>query len=248
MRACALLLPILLLIHGSKAATFSKRVLVVGSINIDLFASLDKQNQATFAGAPVDFSAVKGMTLPARSFLLQEAVAADLERSGARWEKGAEEDFVLSLDGPFTQLTGGKGANAAVAAAQTASGNAEFIGQLGMVSEAANGVLLDDMARYGGVDTTRCAVLRDAPTGTAYILRFADSGDNAILLLGGANMAWPSADALRSGAEGPPLRAAIADCAALMLQREIPPHVNVVVASLAAEAGAPHAHGMCMCT
>ena len=34
-----------------------------------------------------------------------------------------------------------------------------------------------------------CRVVPDQPTGTAYILLFPD-GDNAIVLLGGANQAW----------------------------------------------------------
>ena len=47
------------------------------------------------------------MTLPADSFVAQQDVAC-----------ADAESFVLSMDGPFEQKTGGKGANAAAAAGQ----------------------------------------------------------------------------------------------------------------------------------
>ncbi len=46
---------------------------------------------------------------------------------------GHEEAFVLKMEGPFQQLTGGKGANAAAAAGQT--WDCEFVGNFGAESK-----------------------------------------------------------------------------------------------------------------
>ena len=84
--------------------------------------------------------------------------------------------------------------------------------------------------------TPRATTLPDVPTGTAYILLF-DDNDNAIVLIGGANQEWPEATAL--AAPGGKLHAAVTECACVMLQREVPPHVNVAAAKLARDLGKP---------
>lgn len=213
-------------------AAESSRILVVGSINIDLYRRLDADSAATFGGfeVPVPLKSVKGMTLPAASFV-QKVPGLEGEA-----EDGDEEALVLAMDGPFEQKTGGKGANTAAAAGQTTA--CEFIGNLGGASKAANAALLADLAKYGAVDVSRCAILPGVPTGTAYILRYPDN-DNGIVLIGGANQRWPEAVALREGEQGARLRAAIDGCAAVMLQREVPAHVNVVTAALARARGVP---------
>ena len=208
------------------------RILVVGSINIDLYRRLDADSAATFGGfeVPVPLKSVKGMTLPAASFV-QKVPGLEGEA-----DDGDEEALVLAMDGPFEQKTGGKGANTAAAVGQTTA--CEFIGNLGGASKAANAALLADLAKYGAVDVSRCAILPGVPTGTAYILRYPDN-DNGIVLIGGANQRWPEAVALREGEQGARLRAAIDGCAAVMLQREVPAHVNVVTAALACARGVP---------
>ena len=213
-------------------AAESSRILVVGSINIDLYRRLDADSAATFGGfeVPVPLKSVKGMTLPAASFVHK---VPGLEGEA---DDGDEEALVLAMDGPFEQKTGGKGANTAAAAGQTTA--CEFIGNLGGASKAANAALLADLAKYGAVDVSRCAILPGVPTGTAYILRYPDN-DNGIVLIGGANQRWPEAVALREGEQGARLRAAIDVCAAVMLQREVPAHVNVVTAALARARGVP---------
>ena len=179
---------------------------------------------------PVPLKSVKGMTLPAASFV-QKVPGLEGEA-----DDGDEEALVLAMDGPFEQKTGGKGANTAAAVGQTTA--CEFIGNLGGASKAANAALLADLAKYGAVDVSRCAILPGVPTGTAYILRYPDN-DNGIVLIGGANQRWPEAVALREGEQGARLRAAIDGCAAVMLQREVPAHVNVVTAALACARGVP---------
>jgi len=203
------------------------RVLVVGSINVDLFQRACAGN-VRLAGHAVDVTPIKGMTLPASSFVAQ--LAEELKSTGLACEAGSEEDLVLKLEGPFLQKTGGKGANAAAAAGQTFA--SEFIGNMGETSD--NQSLIEDLRTYGSVEMSRCALLKGCPTGTAYILQF-DDNDNGIVILGGANQRWPAPMVLHSGNEGPALRSAVAKCVAVMLQREIPEYVNVEAARLARE-------------
>lgn len=212
-----------------------RSVLVVGSINIDLFTKLDRDSLC-IDGSPCDVSAFKGMTLPAESFAEQLRGKVVLRGPVAEQLRGMDPvSLIQAVDGPFVQKTGGKGANAAAAAGQTAQ--CEFIGNLGRASSEANEALLADLSRCGGVETARCALL-DGPTGTAYILQFEDN-DNAIVLVGGANQCWPEPGALMGSEESAGLREAIGGAAALMLQREVPEYVNLAVAKHAAAVGTP---------
>ena len=134
-------------------------------------------------------NSIRGQTLPAASFVASPDVAAQLDESGVKCADGTEEELVLTMDGPFVQKTGGKGANAAAAAAQTFA--CELIGNFGAASAEANCGLLADLRTYGGVQTARCCTLPDVPTGTAYICSFEDR-ENAILLLRGTTSGAPT--------------------------------------------------------
>ena len=160
-----------------------RRVLVVGSINVDLYQRTDG-GAVRFGGVPVDVEPIKGMTLPAGSFVAHPRIR--MQPGVTPHRPGEEEAFLLTMDGPFEQRTGGKGANAAAAAAQTFG--CELFGNLGESSSAENAALARDLAAYGAVGTRHVRTLRGLPTGTAYILLFGDN-DNTILLLGGANQA-----------------------------------------------------------
>lgn len=107
---------------------------------------------------------------------------------------------------------------------------------MGAKSEAENKALLGDLAAFGQVGTQYINVLPNLPTGTAYIVLF-DDNENAILLLGGANQAWPPAGELT--ARGGRLRRAVSNAVAVMLQREVPEYVNVATAKLARSLGKP---------
>lgn len=204
-----------------------RKILVVGSINVDLYQRT-QGGAVTFAKKSVSVQPIKGMTLPASSFVANPKV------NTGKVAEGAEEAFVLTMDGPFEQKTGGKGANAAAAAAQTFA--CDFLGNMGEASAAENEALLRDLARFGKVGTEYISVLPGKPTGTAYILLF-DDNDNAILLLGGANQAWPGQAELM--APGGRLHKAVSGAAAVMLQREVPEYVNVATARLARSLGTP---------
>ena len=81
------------------------RILVVGSINIDLYRRLDADSAATFGGfeVPVPLKSVKGMTLPAASFVQKvpglegEADDGDEEAAGEA-EDGDAADSWTSMD------------------------------------------------------------------------------------------------------------------------------------------------------
>ncbi|KAL6755954.1 Ribokinase-like protein [Haematococcus lacustris] len=122
-------------------------------------------------------------------------------------------------------VPGGKGANQAAAAAKLGYPTF-FVGQVGCD---ANGVMLREALKSAGVDTT---FLRQVPgsSGTALIL-LQQSGENSIIIVGGANQGgWEL---------GPEAQAAIAGAGALLLQREVPEHVNIQAAQLAKTAGVP---------
>ena len=143
-----------------------RRVLVVGSINVDLYQRTDA-GAVRFGGQPVDVRPLKGMTLPASSFVAHPKMASQ-PGVASRYAPGEEEAFLLTMDGPFEQKTGGKGANAAAAAAQTFA--CELYGNLGSASAAENGALTRDLATFGGVGTRHVRTLEGLPTGTAYLL------------------------------------------------------------------------------
>lgn len=206
------------------------RVLVVGSINVDLYQKMTPSS-IKLDGRTIDVAPIKGMTLPAKSFAEIQGIATQLQASNLNCIVGQEEALLMKIDGPFQQKTGGKGANAAAAAGQTFG--CELVCNFGQESADANKMLLADLKQFGNVDSSRSGLLA-GPTGTAYILLFADH-DNAILLLGGANQSWPSS----SHAQGSPLHQAIKESVAVMLQREVPDDVNVEVARLAKELGKP---------
>ena len=98
---------------------------------------------------------LKGMTLPASSFVAHPKMATQPGIAG-RYTPGEEEVFLLTMDGPFEQKTGGKGANAAAAAAQTYA--CELYGNLGDASAAENAALTRDLAAYGAVGTRHLAL------------------------------------------------------------------------------------------
>jgi len=211
------------------------RVVVIGSINIDLYKKVHRDGSITFSGGKkVDISSVKGMTLPYVSFFQNQNILPQLTEKGlhpAGYE--VSDGLVWEIDGPLTQMTGGKGANAASAACQTFS--CQFIGQLGEQSHAENVKLLQDLKTYGNVDVSKLVVKEDIRTGSAFIFSYFD-GDNSIVLVGGANMDWPSKKELSSSGF---IQEGIQGAVAIMLQREIPEYVNQLSAQVAKELGIP---------
>ncbi len=117
---------------------------------------------------------------------------------------------------------GGKGANQAAAAARLGLPT-RFAGRFGSDAFAAP---LREALTAAGVDLSPSRDL-PGPTGQAFIL-LQQGGENSIILVGGANQAWE---------EHP--RFDLCEAGAVLLQREIPDHVNRAVAHTARAAGVP---------
>jgi len=214
---------------GGSATSQESRVVVVGSINVDLYLKLAPDSTLLMDKQKIDISSVKGMTLPSDAFLNMDEITQQLRSKKLE----PNEDLVFKISGDFEQKTGGKGANAAAAAGQTFK--CEFIGQMGSESSKENQMLYQDLANYGAVQVNRVVMQPNIRTGTAYIFLYPDN-DNSILLIGGANMAWPQVPELETnGLFTTGLQGAVA----LMLQREIPNYINLYAAKTASAMGIP---------
>ena len=142
-------------------------------------------------------------------------------------------DFIVGVDrlpGPgetvvaptYRFLPGGKGANQAVAAARAGAKTA-FIGRIG---EDAFGQALKDSLAAEGVDVSGLGTSRE-PTGAAFIA-IDREGENQILGALGANYAVCAAD-VPDAALGPKTT--------LVLEMEVPPAENALLAARARRAG-----------
>ncbi len=156
----------------------SKPLLVIGSINADLYVEIDALPQS-------------GETIAGRECAVR---------------------------------SGGKGANQAAAAAKVGYPTS-FVGRVG--SDAFAPALRSDLRAAGVDDALLTAV--PGPSGQAYIL-LQKGGENSIIVAPGANAQWGSA--IEESLTG-----AIAQAGAVLLQREIPEAVNLLVAHAAKTAG-----------
>ena len=124
----------------------------------------------------------------------------------------------------LTLRPGGKGANQAACLGILSLCRSTFIGQLGDDHQ----VLLRGALQDCGVDVTFLECVPGTSTGNAFILSL-PSGENSIMIVGGANLAWDS--------PSPKALDAMRGNAILLLQREVPEHVNIIAAEAADAAG-----------
>ncbi|KAK9906897.1 hypothetical protein WJX75_009892 [Coccomyxa subellipsoidea] len=149
------------------------------------------------------------------------SINADLVLEVERLPKDGETLGASSLN----TFPGGKGANQAAAAARLQ--HPTYI--IGQVGKDANASLLRDALSDAGVRLDHLKEV-NGPSGTAVIL-LQPSGENSILIVGGANTAaWDFDDAALE---------LLRSAGAVLLQREIPEEVNAHVAGIAAAAGVP---------
>jgi len=127
-------------------------------------------------------------------------------------------------------LPGGKGANQAVAAARLSAASGGVTRFACVFGNDGNATALRKVLEENKLDLSLCSTC-DKPSGQAFIFLEAD-GSNSIIIVGASNLAWPQQ--LDAG-----LAAAVASASAVMLQREIPDHVNEAVARAAKAAGVP---------
>lgn len=114
------------------------------------------------------------------------------------------------LGGDLARITGGKGANQAVAAARLGR-NVAFIGRLG---DDENGRTLRAALIAEEIDTTFISISPETPSGVALISVAAD-GDNTIVVSPGANTALSSADIARANS-------VLQQAAVTLVQLEVP--------------------------
>lgn len=121
-------------------------------------------------------------------------------------------------------LPGGKGANQAVAAANLGA-SSQLICMWGTDAHAQS---LKDAVGGAAVDIS-VGGTADCMSGQAYVI-LQSGGENSIILVGGANARWPAE--FGDGTAG-----AIRGAGIVLLQREVPEHVNELATRHAAEAG-----------
>lgn len=129
-------------------------------------------------------------------------------------------------------LPGGKGANQAACAARL-SYPTFFIGQIG---DDAHGALIWDALSTCGVHLEHLKSISE-PTGHAVVM-LQPGGQNSIIIVGGANVAWTR---LEAAASQFPMQTQqlISEAGAILLQREIPDDVNIEAAKIAKSANVP---------
>lgn len=164
--------------------------------------------------------------------LVVGSVNADVVVDIARLPQRGE---TLSASRPDTGrvVPGGKGANQAAAAARLlpdGGGSARFVGQFG---DDAHGATLENSLKAAGVDTSLSGHPKGVPSGQAFVFVYPD-GDNSIVIVGGANVAWSEENKLPDEFER-----AISSASIVLLQCEVPDHVNALVTKTAAQAGVP---------
>jgi len=174
------------------------------------------------------------------SLLVVGSANADLCLSVARLPLEGETIAASAL----ATCAGGKGANQAAAAARLLGGLAGPRARLmALFGDDASGAAVRAALEAAGVDLSLCrTVTSGAPTGTAIVLLM-PSGQNSIVVAGGANQdeeAWRDALAGEEAARRMLLAASQAPPrpAALLLQREAPESASARAAGLARAAGA----------
>lgn len=160
-----------------------------------------------------------------KSIVVVGSVNADIYMEVDRLPKPGE--LVEGLGNSGVVLPGGKGANQAVAAAQVAQKGQQvrFVGSFGNDSHATmlKKAMLEKKADLG------LSLDAKSPNGQAIII-LQKGGQNSIILVHGANYDWPND---LSAA----LKSELKQASVVVLQREVPNSVNLMVAKCASEAG-----------
>lgn len=122
-------------------------------------------------------------------------------------------------------VPGGKGANQAYAAGKLGAHTM----MIGAVGDDANGRALTENLQSVGVDTRGIAVIKDQPSGAAFIT-VNDKGENNITVVPGANILLSPSHILAN-------EALFEECDAVMFQMEIPMETIICAAKLAKQKG-----------
>ena len=126
----------------------------------------------------------------------------------------------------ITKASGGKGANQAGACARLGA-EVTFLCQVG--KDEIGQMVLNELGE-AGVNVSKVKALEGVASGQAYIFSL-PGGENSIVIHGGANTAWDE----KLTELDPDFVSAIKESKILLLQREIPEHVNILAAKIAKE-------------
>jgi len=162
------------------------------------------------------------MTFAAPRVVVVGAINVDLVVAAPRLPGPGE----TVVGAPVERYGGGKGANAAVAAAR-AGADVRLVGAVGD-DDTGRGAL--DELRAQGVDVSGVAVLEDQPTGVALIV-VDPAGENQIAVAGGANMALGGAAVRRT------LCGALSGVGCVLVSTEIPGETVAAAVEESATAG-----------
>lgn len=148
-----------------------------------------------------------------------------------------KDETITAREAATILAVGGKGANQAIAASRLLGGaaasasapRARFVSRFGNDGHAD---MLQRELSADGVDISLCEKVPDLPSGQGIVLLSAD-GSASSIVVGGSNTAWaPTSD---PASLQPLLRGA----GVLLLQREVPEHVNEAYAAAAHALGVP---------
>lgn len=178
---------------------------------------------------------------PVRANILVVGSAnADTFLPVARLPTEGENLTLLPGKQPVVDLPGGKGCTQAVAASKLTGKSCRFVGQLG--SDTAAKVLLEAL-QNAGVDSSDCGIHENLPSGRGYVF-LSESGSVSAVVSGGSNacgwIRWKEAWEKRtnndriSDEELDKLLDGV-DC--ILLQREVPEYVNLLIATRAKQRG-----------
>lgn len=174
--------------------------------------------------------------LPACSNILVVGSAnADTFLPIARLPTEGENLTLLPGKQPQVDLPGGKGCTQAVAVSKLTDMKCKFVGQLG--SDDAGSILINAL-QEAGVDTSDCTRHENLSTGRGYVF-LTESGSVSAVVSGGSNIeGWSrwTEDSEEPISEEE-IDRLLDGVTCIMLQREVPEYVNLLIASRAKEKG-----------
>ncbi|CAJ1919628.1 unnamed protein product [Cylindrotheca closterium] len=173
---------------------------------------------------------------PAHSNILVIGSAnADTFLPIARLPTEGENLTLLPGKHPQIDLPGGKGCTQAVAVSKLTDKSCKFVGQLGM--DDAGSVLIKAL-QDAGVDTEGCRRHRHLPTGRGYVF-LTESGSVSAVVSGGSNIeGWSEwTEDSKEPISQEEIDSLLEGVTCIMLQREVPEYVNLLIASRAKQKG-----------
>lgn len=176
-------------------------------------------------------------TVPATlaSILVVGSINADTFLPVTRFPVDGENIGLREGCQPDVDLPGGKGCTQAVAASKLSSDRVSFVGQFG--NDAAAHILKQAL-EDANVDTKYCGTHAHLPTGRGYVF-ITETGSVSAVVSGGSNTGgWSDwEEHWKNGAALVDIDALLADKTCVMLQREVPEHVNLLIATEAKKRG-----------